>query len=239
MHWALNGPGGGKGDEREERTHRRCRRRSGCGGKRHGATIVVTSANIKNGTIQTVDMGAKAKLALTGQRGPRGFAGATGAQGSPGPTGLQGPIGPEGPKGPQGSPSPGLVAAYAWATGGFPQTSSTIFEDVASTSITVPPSTTATLFISFSGESNCSGASGFCLVRILVDGTEVQEGLVIFDNTELGVQDLGTVEAHAVVRSVANIGAGPHTVTIQRNVSVGTITFVLDGWGLQVQAFKL
>ena len=205
------------------------------------ATIVVTSANIKNGTIQTVDISAKAKRALTGQRGPRGGVGATGAQGSQGPAGTQGPVGPqgpEGPKGPQGSPSPGLVAAYAWATGGFSQTSSTIFEDVASTSIAVPASTTATLFISFSGESNCSGASGFCLVRILVDGTEVQEGLVIFDNTELGVQDLGTVEAHAVVRSVANIAAGPHTVTIQRNVSAGTITFSLDGWGLQVQALK-
>ena len=87
------------------------------------------------------------------------------------------------------------------------------------------------------GESNCSGASGFCLVRILVDGTDVQESLVIFDNTELGVQDLGTVEAHAVVRSVANIAAGT-TVTIQRNVSAGAITFVLDGWGLQVQALK-
>ena len=205
------------------------------------ATIVITSKNIKNGTIQTVDISAKAKRALTGQRGPRGFAGATGAQGVQGPTGLQGPVGPqgpEGPKGPQGSPSPGLVAAYAWATGGFSQTSSTSFEDVASTSITVPPTTTATLFISFSGESNCSGASGFCLVRILVDGTDVQESLVIFDNTELGVQDLGTVEAHAVVRSVANIAAGPHTVTIQRNVSAGGITFVLDGWGLQVQALK-
>ena len=45
------------------------------------ATIVVTSKNIKNGTIQLVDISPKAKKALRGQRGPRG---------------------PEGPEGPQG-----------------------------------------------------------------------------------------------------------------------------------------
>jgi hypothetical protein len=43
------------------------------------ATLVVTSNNIKNGTIQTVDISAKAKRALNGNRGPRGF------QGAPGP----------------------------------------------------------------------------------------------------------------------------------------------------------
>lgn len=36
------------------------------------ATILVTSKNIKNGTIQTVDISAKAKKALRGQRGPQG-----------------------------------------------------------------------------------------------------------------------------------------------------------------------
>src|SRR4029453_18588335 len=41
----------------EECTHRCCRR----GGKRTAATILVTSKNIKNGTIQTVDISVKAK----------------------------------------------------------------------------------------------------------------------------------------------------------------------------------
>jgi hypothetical protein len=36
------------------------------------ATILVTSKNIKNGTIQTVDISAKAKKALRGNRGPQG-----------------------------------------------------------------------------------------------------------------------------------------------------------------------
>jgi hypothetical protein len=57
------------------------------------ATIVVTSKNIKNGTIQTVDVSAKAKRALKGNRGPRGFQGAMGAPGATGPAGPQGPPG--------------------------------------------------------------------------------------------------------------------------------------------------
>ena len=77
------------------------------------ATIVVTSKNIKNGTIQTVDISAKAKRALKGNggpRGPRGLAGAQGIQGLQGPqgatgaTGAQGPKGDTGDTGPQGSP---------------------------------------------------------------------------------------------------------------------------------------
>jgi hypothetical protein len=36
------------------------------------AAFVVTSKDIKNGTIQLVDISAKAKKALRGQRGPRG-----------------------------------------------------------------------------------------------------------------------------------------------------------------------
>ena len=51
------------------------------------AALVVTSANIKNGTIKMVDIGAGAKRALKGNRGPRG---AQGPQGAPGPQGPQG-----------------------------------------------------------------------------------------------------------------------------------------------------
>jgi len=36
------------------------------------AAFVVTSKNIKNGTIQTIDISSAAKKALRGQRGPRG-----------------------------------------------------------------------------------------------------------------------------------------------------------------------
>ena len=83
------------------------------------ATIVVTSKNIKNGTIQTVDISANAKRALKGNRGPRGLAGAPGQQGAQGLAGAQGPAGANGangaagPIGPQGPPGP--AADLVWA----------------------------------------------------------------------------------------------------------------------------
>jgi hypothetical protein len=54
------------------------------------ATLVVTSKNIKNGTIQTVDLSAKAKRALKGNRGPEGRIGPQGLQGPPGQAGAAG-----------------------------------------------------------------------------------------------------------------------------------------------------
>jgi hypothetical protein len=79
------------------------------------ATIVVTSKNIKNGTIQTVDISAKAKQALRGRRGPVGRTGAPGPAGGVGPAGAAGPQGPPGsigPAGPQGPAGPGLSDLY-------------------------------------------------------------------------------------------------------------------------------
>jgi hypothetical protein len=55
--------------------------------------MIVTSKNIKNGTIQTVDISAKAKRALKGNRGPRGFQGARGLPGATGPAGPKGDTG--------------------------------------------------------------------------------------------------------------------------------------------------
>lgn len=54
------------------------------------AAFVVTSRNIKNGTIQLADISAQARHALKGSRGPRGRAGAPGLSG---PQGAQGPPG--------------------------------------------------------------------------------------------------------------------------------------------------
>jgi len=66
------------------------------------AAFVVTSKNIKDGTIQTVDISAKAKRALEGNRGPRGVAGLRGPQGLAGAAGPQGSAGPQGPQGEKG-----------------------------------------------------------------------------------------------------------------------------------------
>jgi Collagen triple helix repeat (20 copies) len=70
------------------------------------ATLVVTSKNIKNGTIQTVDISAKAKRAMKGKRGPMGPRGAQGLPGAQGPPGTPGTPGTPGP--------PGLTNADQW-----------------------------------------------------------------------------------------------------------------------------
>jgi len=57
------------------------------------AASLITSADIKNGTIKTADLSASAKRALKGKAGARGPAG---PQGAPGTAGTPGPAGPTG-----------------------------------------------------------------------------------------------------------------------------------------------
>jgi Collagen triple helix repeat (20 copies) len=73
------------------------------------ATIVITSKNIKNGTIQAVDISAKTKRALKGNRGQRGPRGFAGAQGPAGPAGAPGAAGPPGAPGAPGAFDPSKV----------------------------------------------------------------------------------------------------------------------------------
>jgi hypothetical protein len=75
------------------------------------AAFVVTSKNIKNGTIQTVDLSAKARKALKGKAGPAG---------------ARGPQGPAGPQGPPGFVGATRIVSATFSvpvnTAGSPQT---------------------------------------------------------------------------------------------------------------------
>jgi Collagen triple helix repeat (20 copies) len=63
----------------------------------------VGSAQVVNGSLQTVDLSKKTVAALRGSRGPQG------AQGTAGPTGQHGPKGDPGAQGPKGDPGqPGI-----------------------------------------------------------------------------------------------------------------------------------
>lgn len=66
------------------------------------AATVITSRQIKNGTIQLVDLNKTARDTLQGGRGPQGPVGANGAMGAKGDTGATGPAG-----------APGSAIAYA------------------------------------------------------------------------------------------------------------------------------
>ena len=76
------------------------------------AAFIVTSANIKNGTIKLVDMSPGAQQALRGQRGTRGL---PGPSGQPGPPGQQGASGQQGPQGAQGIPGKSVSYTNAYS----------------------------------------------------------------------------------------------------------------------------
>ena len=67
------------------------------------AASLITSAQIKDGTIQLRDINKKARTALKGQTGPAGAIGATGLQGKPGAAGANGAQGNPGAAGANGA----------------------------------------------------------------------------------------------------------------------------------------
>ena len=74
------------------------------------ATSLITSAQIKDGTIQLKDLNKKTRTKLKGQAGP---AGAAGAQGPQGPKGDQGPKGEPGEPAPAPAPEANLLTPVA------------------------------------------------------------------------------------------------------------------------------
>jgi hypothetical protein len=70
------------------------------------AASLITSKQIKNGTIQTADISKKAQKSLKGKTGARGPIGLTGAAGAPGAKGDKGDAGAAGAKGDTGPIGP-------------------------------------------------------------------------------------------------------------------------------------
>jgi len=85
------------------------------------ARVLITSRDIKDNTIQVVDISKGTQALLKGNegpRGPQGLQGPQGAQGSQGAQGAQGAPGPAGPAGATGPPGPSNVLwAFVSAAG--------------------------------------------------------------------------------------------------------------------------
>jgi hypothetical protein len=80
------------------------------------AASLITSKQIKNGTIQLADISKKAQKSLKGKAGANGATGATGPAGPQGAAGAAGAAGAKGDKGDKGDP--GSARAFGYITSG-------------------------------------------------------------------------------------------------------------------------
>jgi hypothetical protein len=89
------------------------------------------------------------------------------------------------------------------------------------------------LFIAeFDAESYCQGGSGWCSVRILVNGVEMHPasgGDFAFDTV-----DTDGYEAHAMTRTYGPLGPGQHTFQVQVKTNNAATDFRLDDWTFKV-----
>jgi hypothetical protein len=145
------------------------------------ATIVITSKNIKNGTIEAVDISPKAKRTLKGNRGPRGAdgaVGATGAQGAPGPQGPQGAQGAQGQKGDQGQPGAQGPRGPSDAFSAFVETGTSTTSGQLVAALDPPPASPGPFLAVANGVFHNNAATAvhiFCLLHAPPDDIDYAE----------------------------------------------------------------
>lgn len=89
-----------------------------------------------------------------------------------------------------------------------------------SVNVGVPSGETGLLVITFSGQSQCTGTTAFCQIRVLVDGNVAAPGAVIFDSTDDGPGgSVNSYETNSMQFIAGPKRAGKHTVTVQYAIS--------------------
>ena len=93
----------------------------------------------------------------------------------------------------------------------------------------------STILVTFSAESACYNGSGWCSVRILVDGVEADPVAgtdFAFDSTDGGRETAASWESHSVQRARVVTTTATHSVVVQV-AEVGTgVTARYDDWTL-------
>src|SRR5262245_466950 len=105
-------------------------------------------------------------------------------------------------------------------------------------SITIPAGQTGYLLTTFSGESYCSGTSGWCSLRVLVNNVESNPIVgtnFAFDSAS--GSDLW--ESHSIQRISGLLSGGPngttYTVEVEWLFTTAGINYQLDDWLFQVE----
>ena|SRR5215471_12554208 len=110
----------------------------------------------------------------------------------------------------------------------------------ATATFTVPALRKDLYIAQFTAESVCWGAGGYCPVRILLNGVEMDPAAgtdFAFDSTDAGTANSSSWESHSVERSRAYQGSFiPVTVTVQVQYMVTSAgaNFRLDDWHFTV-----
>ncbi len=128
----------------------------------------VGSAQVVNGSLQTVDLSTKARAALKGNRGPTGPAGAAGATGPAGAAGAVGATGVTGVAGATGADgATGAPAAKFWARIGYSAATPTVL--ASSGGVTVAHPSTGAADVTFPSTVNANS----CATAVTIDSDGV------------------------------------------------------------------
>ncbi len=95
------------------------------------------------------------------------------------------------------------------------------------------------ILATFSAESACSGGSGWCSVRILIDGTEAEPVAgtdFAFDSTDANRETGASWESHSMQRTRTVSATGTHSVVVQVAQVGAGITARYDDWTLSALA---
>jgi hypothetical protein len=126
-------------------------------------------------------------------------------------------------------------------------TESTSFTGVPGTQTQVNVATGATMLldIRYTAESVCvqpnQVTNGYCSVTIVVDGVQAEPASgsdFAFDSTDKGREGPGSLEGHAMERSLV-VGQGAHVVQVLARVVNGATQFQLDDWHLAIDVASI
>ena len=195
------------------------------------AASLITSKQIKDGTIQTKDLTPKVRKALKSQRGPAGpagLAGPLGATGSIGDDGAEGAPGPPGTDGTSGtSTGETFFASAAFGSNfGGGGTCDTAPSGGPSITFTAPSGSYAQVMASATVQRAGASSNTVC---VRVDSTDVQFSSSASLSAETRYLQQGsasgTTDPLAARPLTFPVGAGSHTISMRYGSSGGTSSF--------------
>jgi Collagen triple helix repeat (20 copies) len=136
------------------------------------AAKLITSGDIKNGTIKLKDLSGKAQDSLKGQAGPAGPAGATGPQGPQGPGGSAGANGTNGTPGAAGVAGPTLFLGTMGTAAFSNPSAGGNFGTEASAQAPIPPGSAFTAKSFTAGVNPAPGGGNTVKIAFRIDGVD-------------------------------------------------------------------